>query len=108
MQVCYKRVTMRISVRVTPYRSPPQLHNTTLPSVYAEAPTTIPAHLTPESSNERTVLRSSEHMLLSGALVVRLSQADSELELGLKPHTKPSFVPLVSLQPELCAVPRGH
>ena len=32
----------------------------------------------------------------------------SVLALGLKPHMEPSFVPLVSLQPELCAVPRGH
>ena len=53
--------------------------------------------LTPESSNERTVLRSSEHMLLSGALVVRLSQVASELALGLKPPIKPSIIPLVTL-----------
>ena len=42
------------------------------------------------------------------ALVVWLSQVASVLELGLKTHMKPSFDPLVSLQPELCAVPRGH
>ena len=47
-------------------------------------------------------------ILLTRALVVRLSQAASELVLGLKPHMVPSFVPLVIPQPELCAVPRGH
>ena len=46
--------------------------------------------------------------LLTGALVAALSQVASVLELGLKPHMQPSFVLLASLQPELCAVPRGH
>ena len=48
------------------------------------------------------------NMLLTRALFVRLNQVASELVLGLKPHMVPSFVPLVSLQPEICAVPRGH
>ena len=42
------------------------------------------------------MLRSSEHMLLNGALFVRLNQVASELALGLKPHMDPSFVPLWS------------
>ena len=37
-----------------------------------------------------------------------LSQAASVLALGLKTHMEPSFDPLVSLQPEFCALPRGH
>ena len=48
------------------------------------------------------------NMLLSGALLVCLNQVASVLALGLKTHMEPSFDPLVSLQPELCALPRGH
>jgi hypothetical protein len=48
------------------------------------------------------------HLLLNGGLVVWLSQAASELALGLETHIEPSFDPLANLQPELCAVPRGH
>ena len=48
------------------------------------------------------------NMLLSGALLVCLNQVASVLALGLKTHMEPSFDPLVSLQPEFCALPRGH
>ena len=53
------------------------------------------------------ILRPTQ-ILLTRALVVRLSQVASELALGLKPHMEPLFVLLVSLQPKICAVPRGH
>ena len=36
-------------------------------------------------------------MLLTGALVLALSQVASELALGLKPPIKPSIIPLVTL-----------
>ena len=64
--------------------------------------------LTPEFSKAYPVLRRMANMLLSGALVVCLNQVASVLALGLKTHMEPSFDPLVSLQPELCALPRGH
>ena len=54
------------------------------------------------------LFRRMAHLLLNGGLVVWLSQAASELALGLETHIEPSFDPLANLQPELCAVPRGH
>ena len=62
-----------------------------------------PLLVTPDSSNEYTVLRRMANTLLNGALLVRLSQVASVLALGMETHMEPSFDPLGSLQPELCA-----
>ena len=54
------------------------------------------------------VFRSSEHMLLSGALVVRLSQVASELALVLKPDMEPLFDLPEQILEERRAIPHGH
>ena len=47
-------------------------------------------------------------MLLSGGLVVRLSQVASVLALGLKPHLEPSFVLRERKLAEVRVIPHGH